>query len=77
MTIPGPGDSPTGLTEAADLELLQALDDCRKLVDCSPVTLFARGDIHSTGTRLADLLDSMLSSGAAERRLHDASRTRP
>jgi hypothetical protein len=76
VTLPNPGPlpdlvSPTG--RDLELDLVQALDDCYKVLDCSPVSPLADPEGWVAAQRLRCLLDSMMATAAAERRLRDAS----
>lgn len=57
--------------DAADLGLVQAMDDCHRALDAAPVSLLASDEPFVTACRLHEVLGSMLATAAAERRLQE------
>jgi hypothetical protein len=55
------------------LDLVQALDDCYRVLDSSQVSPLVDADGWTAARRLLCLLDSMMSTARAERRLRDTS----
>lgn len=88
MTLSGHGQGSTQDFDAADLalvqdtaqdfddgdlQLVQAMDDCHKALDTSPISVLAAEEPFVTASRLHETLGSMLATARAERRLRDES----
>lgn len=56
---------------AADLQLVQVMDECHQALDTAPVSHLAADEPFVTACRLHEVLGSMLATATAERRLRE------
>jgi hypothetical protein len=61
------------IPDLLDVELHQALVDCYKVLDSSPIAALVSAQGWDAGHRLRCLLGAMLTTAGAERRLRDES----